>query len=83
MRMLGSRLQHMVFETIPEIDNRIHQVSVTTLKAKNIHLFGYHYQIYRQHASTIPNTDNNDRCIGDWAPSQYKDRLIYVWLFPC
>ena len=19
----------------------------------------------------------------DWAPSQYKDRLIYVWWFPC
>ena len=21
--------------------------------------------------------------IGPWAPSQYKDRLIYVWRFPC
>ena len=21
--------------------------------------------------------------IASWAPSQYKDRLIYVWRFPC
>ena len=22
-------------------------------------------------------------CMTTWAPSQYKDRLIYVWRFPC
>ena len=22
-------------------------------------------------------------CTNNWAPSQYKDRLIYVWWFPC
>ena len=24
-----------------------------------------------------------DDIVGTWAPSQYKDRLIYVWRFPC
>ena len=25
-----------------------------------------------------------DECMyGTWAPSQYKDRLIYIWRFPC
>ena len=26
---------------------------------------------------------NGDRPLSAWAPSQYKDRLIYVWWFPC
>ena len=26
---------------------------------------------------------NSSLTINSWAPSQYKDRLIYVWRFPC
>ena len=26
---------------------------------------------------------NGERPLSAWAPSQYKDRLIYVWWFPC
>ena len=42
---------------------------------------------------TTLTTDNTDNFTGNhssyatslhsWAPSQYKDRLIYVWRFPC
>ena len=47
-------------------------------------------RIYFHTYSTSPSTnvkthkahsDNTE--IGPWAPSQYKDRLIYVWWFPC
>ena len=27
--------------------------------------------------------DTSRKVDGHWAPSQYKDRLIYIWRFPC
>ena len=41
------------------------------------HFVWWNTKLFRLHCGSIITYHRN------WAPSQYKDRLIYVWRFPC
>ena len=53
------------------------QMNVVIIPPSISNIASFHYTHQK------PNSCNCTRSITNRAPSQYKDRLIYVWRFPC
>ena len=53
------------------------------MSTTNLVAIRYRSQIVTHSMSGNASNCADQQALSTWAPSQYKDRLIYVWRFPC